>query len=248
MSRRSFNKEKESGGGASWMTTFSDLMSLLLTFFILLYSMSNVDEEKFNDVSQSLQGALGGTGILENGGQVLVSKNEDGTLNVEEALNGKNNMYKKVEEYVKEKGLEEKVDIKMDDKGIYFDIKEAILFDSGSADIKPDGMKVLKKLTDLIKEVENDIVIEGHTDNVPIHNSRYSSNWDLSTARAVSVVKYFTEVQKIAPGRMSAVGYGEYKPIVKNNTAKNRTANRRVNLLIIYDDKDEGEGTNGEKN
>lgn len=238
MSRRSFNNKKDSGGGggASWMTTFADLMSLLLTFFILLYSMSNVDSDKFDDVSQSLQGALGGTGIFENGGKVIVSQNKDGSLEVEEAPAEIDEMQKKLTDYVEENGLGEEVEINMDEKGIYFDIKEAILFDSGSAEIKPGGMEVLKKLTGLVKGIDNDIVIEGHTDNVPIHNSKYSSNWDLSTARAVSVVKYFTEVEKITPGRMSAVGYGEYKPMLENTTPENRTANRRVNLLIIFNE------------
>lgn len=240
MSRRSFNKKKDSGGGtASWMTTFSDLMSLLLTFFILLYSMSNVDSEKFDNVSQSLQGALGGTGILENGGKVIVSQNPDGSLEIDEASTDIEQMHKKVMNYIDNKGLDKEVAVNVNEKGIYFDIKEAILFDSGSAEIKPSGIKVLNKLTDLVNSMDNEIVIEGHTDDVPIHNSKYSSNWDLSTARAISVVKYFTEEQNIKPGRMSAVGYGEYKPMLENTTEENRAANRRVNLLLIFD-KDEG--------
>lgn len=236
MSRKSFGKKKDSGGGASWMTTFSDLMSLLLTFFILLYSMSNVDSEKFDNVSHSIQGALGGTGILENGGQVLVSQKADGTLEIEETSNELQEMHKKVSTYVDENGLDKEVDVNINEKGIYFDIKEAILFDSGSAEIKPSGMEVLKKLTSLVKGMDNDIVVEGHTDNVPIHNSQYSSNWDLSTARAVSVVKYFTETEHITPGRMSAVGYGEYKPMLENTSPENKRANRRVNLLIMFNE------------
>ena len=244
MSRRSFKKEKGGGGSPSWMTTFSDLMSLLLTFFILLYSMSSVDSEKFNNISQSLQGALGKSGVLDEGGELIISKNNDGSFNVEDKRDKNKEMYKKVEKYVEERGLDDRVNLTLDPKGVYFDIKEAVLFDIGSADLKDEGKEVLRSLTELFSKLDNEIVIEGHTDDIPIHNIKYSSNWDLSTARAVSVIQYFIEEEHMPPGRMSAVGYGEYKPMVENSNDTNRMINRRVNLLIIFD---ESEGMKNEQ-
>lgn len=242
MARRSFNNKKDSGGDGGtpgWMVTFADLMSLLLTFFILLFSMSNVDSEKFDTAAQSIQGAFGGSGIFDKNGKMLVSADEDGNLKIDAKQEDIENMHSRVSKYLSSKNLNNEVSVNIDEKGVYFDIKEAVLFDSGSAEIKESGMRVLKELAGLIRDINNEIMIEGHTDNIPINNNKYSSNWELSTARAISVVKYFTEIEKITPGRMAAVGYGEYNPIVANDTEKNRAANRRVNLLIIFE---EGEG------
>ena len=115
-------------------------------------------------------------------------------------------------------------------------MKDAILFESGRAELKPEGIEVLKKLEGLISDFDNELVIEGHTDNVPMTSGRFPSNWELSTARAVTVVRYLSESLDIDPGRLSAVGYGEYRPIKPNDTAENRAANRRVNILIIFNE------------
>lgn len=244
MSRRKAKKEESGGGSPGWMTTFSDLMSLLLTFFILLYSMSNIDAVKFKSMSQSLQAVLSGLGqpsIME--GQESnepipdeevkqVSEIVDSTTVKKEILV----MYAKVKKYVSTEGLEATVSVSVNKRGVYVDIKEAILFESGSAEIKKSGLKVLKNLEGLINDFDNDIVIEGFTDNVPINKKFYPSNWELSTARAVAVVRYLSETQSVEPKRLSAIGYGEYRPIVKNNNDRNRAINRRVNILIIFDE------------
>ena len=244
MSRRSLNK-KESGGGGSpgWMTTFSDLMSLLLTFFILLYSMSTIDAQKFRNITYSLQQALtgmGGTSILdgEDSNEMLpiedtreITENMVGELIPKEILS----MYEKVSSYLIENKLDANVSVKMSAQGVLVNIKDAILFDSGSAQLKESGLSLLQGLEGLINDFENDIVIEGHTDNIPISMGMYPTNWELSTARAVSVVRYLSEVENIDPSRLSARGYGEYSPIAENDTPWNRALNRRVNLFIVFD-------------
>ena len=244
MSRRRSTK-KESGGGGSpgWMTTFSDLMSLLLTFFILLYSMSNVDAQKFQNVTNSLQLALtgyGGESILE--GDVLehVSPIDESNLSNENTISEEIppeviEMYDKVSIYLEENELDANVTVRMNTQGVFVNIKEAILFDSGSAKIKESGLEVLKRLEGLINDFDNDIVIEGHTDNVVMSTALYPSNWELSTARSVSVVRYLSEVEMIDPSRLSARGYGEYSPIAPNDTPANRAINRRVNMFIVFD-------------
>lgn len=244
MSRRKEEKQQKSRGGApGWMTTYSDLMSLLLTFFILLYSMSTVDAEKFKNISMSLQGILSGLGQvsvidtgIENTGSTDEMMEFEDPISLIDVNEGILQMHEKVLEYVEEEGLEAKVSVSMNKRGVFVDIKEAILFDSGSAKIKDSGLEVLKKLEGLINDFNNDLVIEGHTDNIPSRTALYPSNWELSTARAVSVLRYLSEVENVDPKRLSAVGYGEYSPIVPNDTRENRAANRRVNILIIFDE------------
>lgn len=249
MSRRNKRGQKKEKGTPGWMTTFSDLMSLLLTFFILLYSMSNIDAQKFQDMSESLQGVLSGLGYT----QVIEGQNStmevpiDNDTSIEEnveistAIDEIQEVYEKVLNYVEVEGLDADVTVNYNTKGIYVDIKEAILFDSGSNEIKDTGLLVLEKIEGILNEFDNEIVIEGHTDNVPMNNALFASNWELSTGRSVAVLRYLTEEGDIAPTRISATGYGEHKPIVENTNPENRAINRRVNILIIFDEESDKE-------
>lgn len=251
MSRRSKRNKNEGGGSPGWITTYSDLMSLLLTFFILLYSMSTVDATKFKNLSQSLQSVLTGlesTSILDGAASdedLLENKDLDPdilseTFEINEKIE---EMYDMVDQYVFDKGLDARVSVDMNKRGVFVDIKEAILFETGRAELKPSGIKVLEDLEGLFKDFKNNIVIEGHTDNIPIRNEDYESNWELSTARAVSVVRHLSEVEGLNPKRFSATGYGEHHPIVPNDNGENRRINRRVNILIIFDE--ESDDING---
>ena len=252
MSRRGFKKKDNGGGAPGWITTFSDLMSLLLTFFILLYSMSNVDAVKFKGVSDSLQSILNGFGqtsiLEEQDAETLLSEVENGLDELMSDISVRQeilDMYDKVQDYVNLEALDAKVSVTMNRRGVFVDIKEAILFEPGSADLKGTGIIVLKQLEGLINDFENDIVIEGHTDDIPMNTVLYPSNWDLSTGRAVSVVRFLSELEKVDPKRLSAIGYSEYRPIAKNDTRENRAINRRVNILIIFDE--ESDDANGKQ-
>lgn len=244
MSRRRFKKKESIGGGSpGWTATFADLMSLLLTFFVLLYSMSTVDAEKFRNITYSLQRTLigfGGDSILDGEfSEELMSVDENGdvTDNLGELIPVDIlNMYGKVSSYLDENDLEANVSVRMCNQGVFVDIEEAILFDPGSAILKGGGVDLLRRLEGLINDFDNDVVIEGHTDNVRQRSSQYPSNWELSTARAVAVVRYLSEVEMIDPSRLSARGYGEYSPIAPNDTAENRAANRRVNMFIVFNE------------
>ncbi len=243
MSRRFGKKDGGGGGSPGWMTTFSDLMSLLLTFFILLYSMSNIDAAKFKQMSQSLQGVLSGLGytqIVEGPSQDLEIPDEDppigedtNTTLMQEIME----VYNTVMDYIDTQGLEANVSVSVNKRGVYVDIKEAILFEPARADLKDQGIGVLNKLMGIFKDFHNEISIEGYTDDVPINTPRFPSNWELSTARAVTVLRYLEEEGGIASKRLSATGYGEYRPMVPNTNAENRAINRRVNILIIFDEK-----------
>lgn len=249
MSRRNRKPKQEGGGSPGWMTTFSDLMSLLLTFFILLYSMSNIDAQKFKDMSLSLQGVLSGLGYT----RIMEGQDSDMEIPIEDEKPLDENtetstimqeiqeVYEKILDYVEAEGLDADVTVNFDKRGIFVDIKEAILFDSASAKIKDTGVVVLEKLEGILNEFDNEIVIEGHTDDIPMQSTLYSSNWELSTGRSVAVLRYLSEEGKIPPKRMAAMGYGEYRPIVPNTSEENRAANRRVNVLIIFDEESDKE-------
>jgi len=251
MSSSRKRKKKEAGGAASWVVTYSDLMSLLLTFFILLYSISTVDAEKFRNITEYLQIALTGEGrpaILDGGAEDITLPIDDEAFSddkmpVDDIVDPVNQplpneikeMFNKVNGYLVESGIDAKVGVMMKKSGVTVEIKDAILFETGSAQLKESGIELLEKLEGLLNDFDNDIVVEGHTDNVPLNNEKYPSNWELSAARAVAVLRYLNEVQNVAPTRLSARGYGEYSPIEKNDGPDNRRKNRRVNLLIVFD-------------
>ena len=133
---------------------------------------------------------------------------------------------------VEENKLDSTIDIAQNEKGVVLQLKDSILFESGQADLKPDSNEVLDNINTFISTVPNSIVIEGHTDNVPISNEKYKDNWDLSSMRATNVLRYFTEVKHQDPTKFRAAGYGQYKPKVDNSTDENRAQNRRVSILI----------------
>lgn len=257
MSRRGGLRKSESndsGGSPGWLTTFSDLMSLLLTFFILLYSMSTIDVQKFKNITNSLQAILSGVGqpmIIEGGYEGNDSIQIDDIIKQDEKIRSEitsekiQAMYDKVANYVLDQGLDAKVTVTSNRRGVFVDIKETILFEPGKAELKTSGVQILKQLKGLVIDFDNEMVIEGHTDDVPMNSAIYPSNWELSTARGVSVVRYLSEVEGIDPLRLSAIGYGEYRPIVPNNSVKNRASNRRVNILIIINEESEDVNSNG---
>ena len=232
--------------GNEWLQTYSDTMTLLLTFFILLYSFSTVDAEKFKMISSALQSILTGqesTSIFDynmSSGSVPIVGEDTKTneIDIGEA-SGEPSMYEQVLEFINENNLESVVTITRDSRGIIIQLRDNILFESGSADIKENSKQILEKISTLILRFDNEIIIEGHTDNVPIHNAKYDSNWELSSARALNVLKYFVNVKKVDPYRISAHAYGEYKPVMPNDTPEHRAANRRVNILIVTTDQKE---------
>lgn len=249
MARKRKNKKKvDQAGSPAWMTTYSDLMSLLLTFFILLFSMSSVSEERFKDAAQSLQMALIGSSsdsILDGNGEIIGDVDPEEIV-VEEVPVDPNYipeeviaLHDTVNVFLEEEGLNADVTLSRDQEGVYIDIQEAILFDSGHATLKAAGSETLGQLAELFTLFDNEIIIEGYTDDVPMYSREFPSNWELSTGRALSVLRYLSESYDISPSRLSARGYGEHRPIVPNDSAENRALNRRVNIVIVHDDRED---------
>jgi len=216
------------------MTTYGDLITQILIFFVLLFSFSNVDRDKFTAAMLSLQGSLGiidGGMTLQEGdlmeqgeiGEIMISVQEQREFEL---------LHERVEEIISEDDLNG-IQVNLDERGLVIRFVEGVLFDSGKADIKNEARAILDKIAPLLIDTYRHIRIEGHTDNLPINTREFPSNWELSTARAVNVVKYFIEKHNFSPYILSAAGYGEYRPIAPNDSDKNRALNRRVDIIIL---------------
>ncbi|MBU3198712.1 OmpA family protein [Clostridium estertheticum] len=224
----------------TWLATFADTMTLLLTFFVVLYSFSTVDATKFKQVASSFQSVFTGETIngsfsVKDGDVPLVGL----PLQSGAAGSDTQNIYKKVQSFIKNKKLDSIVEIKTDNRGVIIQLRENIIFESGNAEIIDKSKSVLNSINALISTFPNDIVIEGHTDNEPINNSKYKNNWQLSSDRALQVLEYFVVTKGQAhPNRFKSVACGEYQPIAANSSDANRALNRRVNILIVANDKE----------
>jgi len=232
------NSAHEKGGAPSWMTTYGDMVTLLLTFFVLLYSFSSIDAEKWQALVVSLSG--GSKGVLQHETEVAeLEKKESPKIEDLDELQAElaefQELYENLKQYVEENQLASQIILSKTDSEIQIRFADNVLFDSGKANLKPNAMEILTKITAALISYKDSIKmirIEGHTDNVAINTSEFPSNWELSTARAVEVLRYLVEKKQIKPDIISAVGYGEYHPIASNNTEQGRTSNRRVDFVI----------------
>ncbi|MDD4706850.1 MAG: flagellar motor protein MotB [Bacillota bacterium] len=236
MRARRNRRENGTSDTNSWMTTYSDLVTLLLCFFVLLFSFSVIDAKKFEAIIRSFQGSLG---VLDAGKTIdedqYISQALQSDRLLQEQLEAESMewLYRQLDEYIKENDLEATVVLGVEERGLLIRFKDQALFDSGKALIRKDAETIVISIGEILKQNERSIRVEGHTDNVPMNTLLYPSNWELSTARAVNVVKFLIEDVGITPVRLSAAGYGEYHPIADNNTAENRQKNRRVDVVIL---------------
>jgi len=240
VSKRAIRIARESGNdGPAWLTTFNDLVTLLMVFFVLLFTMGSMDNNKLKEFQYALQSGLG---ILGEGSQVSIEIKDSRPVPDQADLltqaEGDGQPVDEQQEVIamdealKKFTAEPGINVRYSKQGAHITFEDYLLFNFGKADINPGGLAFLDKLAALIRKIPYPVRVEGHTDNVPIHTARYPSNWELSIARAVSVVKYFAEIKKINPQRLSAVGYGETRPLVPNDLPANRTRNRRVEIVL----------------
>lgn len=228
--------ECEGGSDAAWMATFADLMSLLLTFFVLLLSFANMDVVRFKVVLGSVRDAFGVQ--FEHPGEmeavstsiVELSKQESSpTIKVIEEIM----MLERVKKFIKEADMEDMMSAELDERGVVIRIKGHILFRSGEADLREkEGPKALGPVVKLAKVMDHQLSIQGHTDDRPINTSKYPSNWELSTARAVATMRFLMS-EELKPERMNVAGYADMRPLAPNTTAKGRATNRRVEFVFL---------------
>ncbi len=240
MNKRTIRISKETGDdGPGWLTTFNDLITLLMVFFVLLFTMGSVDTQMLQKFQYALQSGLG---IRGAGSKVSIAvkdsqRNPDeAQLLIQAAVEAEPEDQKvptdTIDEALKALTEEPGINVRYSNQGAHITFEDFLLFDFGKADINPGGLAFLNKMATLIQKIPYPVRVEGHTDNVPIHTARFPSNWELSIARAVSVVKYFAAAGKINPQRLSAVGYGETRPLVPNNSLANSSINRRVEIVL----------------
>ena len=226
------------------MTTYGDLVTLLLCFFILLFSYSVLDVIKFEQIIYSLQGTfLREQGILDSSrhpstpeDDAMLDVDKEPALDVDqdaaEIFDEFYEVYLSVRSFLQDAGLDDDIKIRYEDRGIVLEMREAVLFDPGRADLKAESLELLHTINTVLQQLPNKILVEGHTDNVPINQPMFPSNWELSVIRATRVVRYLIEHKGLAPERFVASGYGEYNPITTNDTPEGRAHNRRVNIVI----------------
>ena len=259
MARR---KEDPPKGSPAWMNTFADLMNLLLCFFVMLFSMSSVNEEKFEKVIASFQstfsilpggGASIGEGELISSGisqlenfdsyyNQQLSSQSDGQTEEEkditeayeqQELEESEDMAQQLENALSQYGIQDDVEVDFNAEYITLNMNGALLFDSASAELRDEAYPLVNKLGKILVTYDNNIIeVEGHTDNVPIHSSKYEDNNVLSMYRALAVANYLRDTTTLDPAYIKSSGRGEYVPIADNATPEGRARNRRVEIKI----------------
>jgi chemotaxis protein MotB len=194
-----------------WLISYADFITLMFTFFAALYALSSVDKAKVESFSGSLRQAFK---VMEEPIPLLEEKTKVLLQDISKNIQGV-----------------EGVSVKTDPRGVVVTFSDAVLFASGSAEVKKEAFDVLERLSKTLNTVPGRIIIEGHTDNVPLSGGKYTSNWELSTARAASVLHFFI-TKGVDPNRFAIAGYGEYRPMASNETEDGRAKNRRVELVI----------------
>ncbi len=226
-------KCKCDGGVPAWVVTYSDLVTLLLTFFVLLLSMASMDEVKFTEASSSIRDAFGvhsKPAQIDFSLPILPSPPQSKFAPITNEMATK--IYKKIQAQIKSDKIPEDVElIKKGNDTIILRINNSILFAKGQANVSPTAFPLLRKIADIIRPLPMRLKIEGHTDSTPV-SKRKIDNWNLSIARAVSVLRFFKKSDLLPLDRMSANGYGADKPIVPNTSEKNMAKNRRVDFIL----------------
>jgi len=224
----------EEEGAPAWMVTFGDLMSLLLCFFVLLLSFSEMDRNKYRVVSGSVKNAFGiqrEKPVFESPkGSKMIAREFDQAIMltkieevVKEIIDELDNEYEELKGFVEVEAEENQVTIRM--------MGEAT-FDTGKADLRSNFLPLLLKIGEVLAKTRGEIIIAGHTDDVPLTGGLFGSNLGLSMARAGSVAEFLLRSSTIDPKRLSTMGFGEYRPLTSNDTAAGRQKNRRVEIIV----------------
>lgn len=243
-----------------WLVSYADFVTLLFAFFVVLYSTSQVDKKKVGNLALAIQVAFQELGVFPaSDTQVPVNAKDPmpfstvqaiesaqrfaaigrivnvptGALSGVEENGDLSSLQRELKKALAPEITRKEVDLRVVPDGLVISLREIGFFESGSPDIKSSSQRAFSRITSLLAQRRYSIRIEGHTDNVPIHNSRFSSNWELSTARATHLVHLLMTKYNFAPERLSAAGYAAYHPVADNDTAENRAQNRRVDLVIL---------------
>jgi len=236
-----------------WLVSYADFITLLFAFFVVLYGMSTVDAKKMQRVAQSFQQAFNQIGIGGLGTLPIIEADLAQDLSELPAIHSDSGSGLSLvlqKEYTELQALEqtihetlrastssakvvEMVHVYLDEHGLIISLSAKYFFDSGRAILRPEVLPIIDHIAGILKPLNREIRIEGHTDDVPIQTAAYPSNWELSAARATYVIKYLVEKFGFSPKLLSVVGYGEFRPIASNTTEEGRARNRRVDIVVL---------------
>jgi len=241
-----------------WLVSYADFVTLLFAFFVVLYAFAQIDKQRATRLSDAINSAFQQLGIFErenhkpgnvepritlpsakNAGHDLSrwAQMGRGQLGADQKKEDFNAIQTELERALAREIVRNEVAVHLEPDGLVLSLREIGFFDSGSAAIKPGAEAALSRIANILREHSCTVRIEGHTDNVPIHTSQFASNWELSTARATSVIAELAKLDALPPQNLSAAGYGEFHPVASNATADGRAQNRRVDLVIAMETK-----------
>jgi len=223
-----------------WLVSYADFITLLFGLFVVMYAFARSDQKKQAQVSQAIDAALNSMGLMSNAARqeadssaasdAVMSEIVASPAQVKQDLNRiKSDLATTLSWQI----AAHTVSLEMGPDGLVISLREAGFFESGSAVPKPEALPTLRQIADKLGPTPYDLRIEGHTDNVPIHNAQFDSNWELSTARATHIARLFLYLKAIPADRLSAAGYAEFHPVASNDTAEGRAENRRVDLVVM---------------
>ena len=222
-----------------WLLTYADMITLLMLFFIILWAISNVDVAKYKTIAQSLRTAFTGGNLV-----IVPSNKQAGSEGIEGSTTpikaptatvsqNKHLLFDQAQTFLQPLIQDKRVTLKSNERGLTISIVSDIGFASGSASLSPEAYPILRKVAELLAPIDNVVRVAGNTDNTPIDTPKFPSNWELSAARAISVVKTLVDYG-VSPGRLSATAYGDTRPVATNKTAEGMAYNRRVDITVLY--------------
>lgn len=217
-----------------WLVSYADFITLLFILFILLFSFSQIDLEKYKKAAVSLAGEFSGgqNPIMDWSGQGTEEGEQPKTpAQIENETLAQ--LAADIQAYGQEKGISANLSFRSDERGLHISITGTVLFEEGKAALTQDAKEFTKVVFEKLQNMPNNILIEGHTDNRPINTKEFPSNWELSAARSINLVRYLIEEYGFDPRRLSSAAYSEYRPIATNDTPEGQALNRRVEIIIL---------------
>jgi chemotaxis protein MotB len=232
LKKQKTKKASEGPDGSGWEIVYTGFILILLCFFIMLSSFSTMEEAKIMRFVKSFSNAVGimSGGLKFDPGPVVLPKSAD-IVDSEDKLA---QLFSELSELNEHLGKE--ISLAHSTEGLVMRLSDRALFDVGVATISPQAVPLLQKVADIIARTNFEVRIEGHSDNLPIKTAQFPSNWELSTARAVNVLRFFLDTDRISSRRLSAVGFGEHQPVVPNDSIDHRAQNRRVEIIFLPSD------------
>jgi chemotaxis protein MotB len=258
-------KHEEHESHERWLVSYADFITLLFAFFTVLYATSQQDTVKEKEFEKSIRqsfAALGlgggfgagagasaspglGAGDADSGGLPRANLSRDAAIEAPEAFPGRRASPAEVQDYVERRAHQDLSDeeykkaigeIRHDALGVRIQLASSALFPAGSADLRPEALGALEKIGALLKASNRRLIVEGHTDDEPIHTARFPTNWELSAGRATKIVRYLSQRHGVDERRLAAVAYADKKPVGPNDSEANRARNRRIEILIVTGD------------